>query len=72
MASAFLKSTFYQAALIAQLVFYGLSILAVWRTKLGLITRLADVSLAFVLMNTAAAVALVWFLAGKKEIWARS
>lgn len=70
-ASVVLKSPFYRAALIAQLMFYGMSIFAVWRTKLGFITRVADMSLAFVLMNTAAAVALVWFVAGKKEVWAR-
>jgi biofilm PGA synthesis N-glycosyltransferase PgaC len=70
--SALLKSTFYQAVFVLQLVFYGLSLLALGRLRLGLVTRLADISLAFVLMNSAAAVALVWFLAGKKEVWSRT
>ena len=70
--SGLLRSTFYYTVFILQVLFYGLGLLALCRPKLGLITRLADVCLAFMLMNTAAAVALVWFLGGKKEIWARS
>jgi biofilm PGA synthesis N-glycosyltransferase PgaC len=70
--SALLRSTFYQVLFLLQILFYGLGLLALCRPKLGLLTRLADVCLAFMLMNTAAAVALVWFLGGKKEIWARS
>lgn len=71
-ASALLKTTFYHAAFVLQLVFYGLGLFALWRAKFGLMTRLADVSLAFVVMNSAAVVALIWFLAGKKKVWVRT
>jgi len=71
-ASAALRSPFYETALLAQVVFYGLGLLALWRRRLGFLARWGDMSLAFVLMNSAAAVALFWFLIGKKEIWARS
>lgn len=69
--SSFLPNPFYRAALVLQLIFYGLALLALLRPQFGIVARLADVALAFLLMNTAAAVALVYFLTGKKSVWVR-
>ncbi|HEX5481599.1 MAG TPA: glycosyltransferase family 2 protein [Terriglobia bacterium] len=69
--SLILPGPFYRAALLLQVIFYGLALVALWRPRFGIIARLADVALAFLLMNTAAAVALVYFLTGKKRVWVR-
>jgi len=71
-ASVFLTGAFYRAALIAQLVFYAVGVLALLPRKFGFLSRVADLSSAFVLMNSAAAVALFWFLTNKKEVWAHA
>jgi cellulose synthase/poly-beta-1,6-N-acetylglucosamine synthase-like glycosyltransferase len=62
---------FFRAAFILQLAFYGCAALALPRPRLGLLTRLANMSLAFTVLNTAAVVALLNFLFGKKEVWVR-
>jgi biofilm PGA synthesis N-glycosyltransferase PgaC len=62
---------FYRVALILQLAFYGCAVLALLRPRFGLLTRLANVPLTFIMLNTAAVVALLNFLFGKKEVWAR-
>lgn len=67
--SLFLQGAFYKLALALQVLFYALAALTVFGPKLGLVSRLADVSLAFLTLNTAAAVAFVYFVAGKKEVW---
>ncbi len=69
--SMVLEGHFFRLALFLQLLFYGLAILATVRTSIGMLSRLANLSLAFVLLNTAAAVAFAYFVTGKKEIWAR-
>lgn len=69
--SSLLEGDFFRLALLLQLLFYGLATLAVFRPRFGMLTRLANLSLAFVLLNTAAAVAFAYFATGKKEIWAR-
>jgi len=69
--SLVLHQGFYTLALIAQAAFYGLASLAVLRLKRGIVYRLADVSLAFLVLNTAAVVALLYFVTGKKQVWVR-
>ncbi len=61
----------YRIALILQLLFYGLSVLALLRLNWGPLGRLADASLTFVLLNTAAAVAFANFVTGRKPAWGR-
>jgi poly-beta-1,6-N-acetyl-D-glucosamine synthase len=70
-ASIFLSGVVYRVALILQLLFYGLSLLALLRLNRGPLARLADASLTFVLLNTAAAVAFANFVTGRKTAWGR-
>jgi len=69
--SLFLEGEFFRVALWLQLLFYGLATLAIFRARFGIMSRLANLSLAFVLLNTAAAVAFAYFATGKKETWAQ-
>ncbi|HLI33433.1 MAG TPA: glycosyltransferase family 2 protein [Terriglobia bacterium] len=69
--SLMLSGPIYDLAVAAQLVFYGLAMLALLRPRFGFLTRVADVALAFLLLNTAAALAFVYFVAGKKQVWVR-
>ncbi len=71
LSSAFLEGAVYELAVVLQLLFYGLGVLATYRPKLGIATRLADVALTFLVLNTAATVAFVNFVTGKKEVWVR-
>jgi poly-beta-1,6-N-acetyl-D-glucosamine synthase len=73
MVSAFwLKATsFYEIALVLQLLFYALAALKLFHMKFGVVSRLSDISLAFIVLNTAAAVAFVYFVMGKRAVWAR-
>jgi len=65
-----LKGTLYELALVLQVVFYAMSALTIFRRRLGIVSRLADVSLAFLLLNMAA-VAFVYFVTGRKTVWIR-
>jgi len=69
--SALLPEPIYRAALAAQLVFYGLSLLAMARLKRGPVSRAADAAWTFVLLNTAALVAFANFVTGRKAAWSR-
>jgi cellulose synthase/poly-beta-1,6-N-acetylglucosamine synthase-like glycosyltransferase len=69
--SVLLEGPLYRLALVLQLLFYGLGLLAMARRKLGGATRLAHVALAFLMLNTAAVVAFVNFVTRKKEVWVR-
>jgi cellulose synthase/poly-beta-1,6-N-acetylglucosamine synthase-like glycosyltransferase len=67
-----LSGPFYRAVLILQLVFYGLSGLALSRlVKRGILARVADAAGTFVLLNGAAIVALVNFITGRRAAWTR-
>jgi poly-beta-1,6-N-acetyl-D-glucosamine synthase len=71
-ASAWLRAPFYRIALILQLAFYGLGLLAILRLlKAGLIGRTADAAGTFVLLNTAAVIAFANFVTGRKTAWSR-
>ncbi len=70
LASAGISGPFYRAALILQLAFYALSLLALSRVvKRGIVARTADAALTFVVLNTAAVVAFTNFVTGRKAVW---
>jgi len=61
----------YELALALQLVFYGFAVLTRLRRKIAILSRLASISLAFLVLNAAAMVAFIYFITGRKAIWAR-
>ena len=71
LSSMVLPGPVYRTALGLQLAFYGLSLLAGLRMKSGPFGRMADAALTFVLLNSAATVAFVNFITGRKVIWIR-
>jgi len=70
-ASIFLPEPFYRIALGAQLAFYALSIAALSGVKIGPLARIADPARTFVVLNSAAIVAFVNFVTGRKAAWVR-
>lgn len=70
-ASFLLPQPLYRLALIAQLLFYGLSLMAVWSLALGPLRRLADAAHTFVILNVAALVAFSNFVRGREVSWTR-
>ena len=71
MASIFLSQPFYRAALGAQLAFYALSLVALAGVKIGPLSRTADAARTFVVLNSAAMIAFVNFVTGRKAVWVR-
>ena len=71
LASFFLSQPWYRAALVTQLAFYGLSLAAMAGIKIGPLSRVADAARTFVVLNSAAFVAFVNFVTGRKAVWAR-
>jgi cellulose synthase/poly-beta-1,6-N-acetylglucosamine synthase-like glycosyltransferase len=71
LSSILLKGVMYETALLLQLLFYGLAPVAVLRPKWSVLGRPANAALAFLVLNTAAVVALLNFVTGKKEVWVR-
>jgi len=70
-ASLFLPQPFYRAALGAQLAFYALSLVALAGVKIGPLSRIADPARTFVILNSAAMVAFINFVTGRKAVWVR-
>ncbi len=70
-ASLFLPQPWYRAALAAQVAFYALSGLAMAGVKIGPLSRVADAARTFVVLNSAALVAFVNFVTGRKAVWVR-
>lgn len=70
-ASIFPPQPFYRAVLVAQLAFYGLSLAALAGMKIGPLSRIADPARTFVVLNSAAMVAFVNFVTGRKAVWVR-
>jgi poly-beta-1,6-N-acetyl-D-glucosamine synthase len=70
--SLLIRTAVYEFAFILQLMFYGLAVLSLFHRKLGVVSKLANISLAFLVLNAAATLALVYFVAGRKVIWART
>ena len=70
-ASMFLPQPLYRAGLGAQFAFYALSLAALAGVKIGPLSRIADPARTFVVLNSAAVVAFVNFVAGRKAVWIR-
>jgi poly-beta-1,6-N-acetyl-D-glucosamine synthase len=70
-ASIFLPQPLYRAALVAQLGFYALSLAALVGVKIGPLSRIADPARTFVVLNSAAMVAFINFVTGRKAAWVR-
>jgi cellulose synthase/poly-beta-1,6-N-acetylglucosamine synthase-like glycosyltransferase len=70
-ASMVLNPPIYRLALVLQLAFYALSFLVVAQMKGGMLARLADAAFTFVVLNTAAVVAFINFVTGRKAAWNR-
>jgi cellulose synthase/poly-beta-1,6-N-acetylglucosamine synthase-like glycosyltransferase len=71
LASMVLPGPVYRSALALQAIFYGLSLLAWLQLRRGPLARMSDAALTFVVLNSAAAVAFVNFLTGRKAVWIR-
>ncbi|MFY9911847.1 MAG: glycosyltransferase family 2 protein [Candidatus Sulfotelmatobacter sp.] len=71
LASMVLSGPVYRSALALQALFYGLSLLALPRWTRGPLARMSDAALTFVVLNSAAAVAFVNFITGRKTAWIR-
>ena len=69
--SLFLPGILYRVFLLLQLMFYALSLLSPARLKLGALARMADAAFTVVVLNTAAAVAFLNFISGRKAVWGR-
>jgi len=69
--SIVLSGPIYRSALVLQLAFYGLSLLAMTGLKRGMLAGLANGAYTFVFLNTAALVAFVNFVTGRKVVWGR-
>ncbi|HXO33720.1 MAG TPA: glycosyltransferase family 2 protein [Candidatus Acidoferrales bacterium] len=70
--SLWLRAPLYRMALVLQLAFYGLALLALARLlKAGILGRAANVAATFVLLNTAAVIAFANFVVGRKAAWSR-
>lgn len=67
----FLSAPFYKFMLLVQITFYALSLLAPAKLRLGTLTRAADAAFTFVVLNTAALVAFLNFISGRKAVWTR-
>jgi len=70
-ASVFLPQPVYRAALGAELAFYALSLIALAGVKVGPLSRIADPARTFVVLNSAAMVAFINFVTGRKAVWVR-
>jgi glycosyltransferase involved in cell wall biosynthesis len=70
-ASLALPASFYRVALAAQLAFYALSLVALSNFKIGPLSRVADPARTFVVLNSAAVIAFLNFVTGRKAIWVR-
>jgi biofilm PGA synthesis N-glycosyltransferase PgaC len=70
-ASIFLSQPFYRAALVFQIAFYGLSLIAMTKVLKGPVAKVADAARTFVVLNSAAAVAFVKFVTGGRVEWVR-
>jgi cellulose synthase/poly-beta-1,6-N-acetylglucosamine synthase-like glycosyltransferase len=70
-ASIALSQPFYRTALAFQLAFYGLSLVAMLKLAKGPVGRVADAANTFVVLNSAALVAFVKFVTGRRVAWVR-
>src|SRR5438874_3467136 len=66
-----LPLTIYRVAFRLQLGFYGLSVAAMTKLAKGPLARVADAASTFVILNSAALVAFVRFVTGRRIAWVR-
>jgi cellulose synthase/poly-beta-1,6-N-acetylglucosamine synthase-like glycosyltransferase len=71
MASLLLPQPVYRIALVLQLGFYTLSLIAMMKLARGPLARVADAASTFVILNTAALVAFAKFVTGRRVAWVR-
>jgi biofilm PGA synthesis N-glycosyltransferase PgaC len=69
LASTFLPGFIYRVPLAAAIGIGALGSLSLVRVPLGVASRLTDLALAFLLLNTAAIIAFFYFAIGKKQVW---
>lgn len=69
--SAGVAQPFYRIVFLAQILFYGLSLLALTGAQLGPLARVANAALTLIVLNMAAVVAFANFLTRRKEVWVR-
>jgi cellulose synthase/poly-beta-1,6-N-acetylglucosamine synthase-like glycosyltransferase len=70
--SLVLPQMFFRAALLSQVVFYALGVLAILKLTRGPWTRIADAARTFMVLNAAASVAFIKFILGREVAWAAS
>ena len=71
LSSLLLEGALFSLAAITQIAFYGLSLLAPLCSRMKTVGKLASVPLTFLVLNTAAVVALVRFVTRRTEVWSR-
>jgi biofilm PGA synthesis N-glycosyltransferase PgaC len=71
LASMLLTHPLYRVALVLQLAFYALSLAAMMKLTTGPLTRIADAARTFVVLNSAAFVAFLNFITGRRAVWVR-
>lgn len=64
-----IRQAFYELALFLQLFLYALAAFSTAGLQVGFLSRLSNISLAFIVLNTAAAVAFIYFITGRKAVW---
>jgi poly-beta-1,6-N-acetyl-D-glucosamine synthase len=69
--AAVLRHPVYRIALVLQLALYGLSVIALMKLAKGPWARVADAACTFVVLNSAAAVAFLTFVTGRRAAWVR-
>jgi cellulose synthase/poly-beta-1,6-N-acetylglucosamine synthase-like glycosyltransferase len=66
-----LRQPFYRIVLALQLLFYALGVVAMMKLAKGPLARVADAACTFVVLNSAALVAFVKFITGRRVAWVR-
>ena len=71
LASFVVPQPVYRLAMFLQLLFYSLSVLGLMPLKRGPLARVTDAALVFVVLNSAALVAFMNFVTGRRTVWVR-
>jgi hypothetical protein len=66
-----LPQAIYRAALVLQVAFYALGLIAMTKLLKGPMARVADAARTFLVLNSAAAVAFIKFVTGRRVAWVR-
>jgi len=66
-----LSQPFYRIVLALQVLFYALSVVAMMKLAKGPLARVAEAAGTFVVLNSAALVAFVKFITGRRVAWVR-